>query len=104
VAAAVCFAVYGRPALATLLGRNQVLPELDTAILDEGYRAKAGYHYFTRGVAWVDEEARLRVRPTGPQGSGIASSMHEANCLIHLDEDETDPDPGQRVAIQWLAA
>jgi hypothetical protein len=30
--------------------------------------------------------------------------MHEANCLIHLDEDETDPDPGQRVAIQWLAA
>jgi molybdopterin molybdotransferase len=104
VAAAVCFVVYSRPALATLLGRNQVLPELDTAILDEGYRAKAGYHYFTRGVAWVDEEARLRVRPTGPQGSGIASSMHEANCLIHLDEDETDPDPGQRVAIQWLAA
>jgi len=102
VAAAVCFEVYGRPALAALLGRNAVLPKLDTAVLDEGYRAKAGYHYFTRGIAEVDGDARLRVRPTGPQGSGIASSMRDANCLIHLDEDNTDPKPGDRVSIQWL--
>jgi len=73
------------------------------AVLDEGYRAKAGYHYFTRGIAWVDDDAQLRVRPTGPQGSGIASSMRDANCLIHFNEDETDPEPGQRVSIQWLS-
>jgi molybdopterin molybdotransferase len=102
VAAAVCFEVYGRPALAALLGRKTVLPNLDIAVLDEGYRAKAGYHYFTRGTARVDGGARLRVRPTGPQGSGIATSMRDANCLIHLDEDATDPKPGQHVAIQWL--
>ena len=102
VAAAVCFEVYGRPVLAKLLGRQTVLPKRDTAVLDEGYRAKAGYHYFTRGIAWVDDAAQLRVRPTGPQGSGIASSMRDANCLIHLDEDATDPEPGQRVSIQWL--
>lgn len=103
VAAAVCFEVYGRPALAALLGRKAVLPTLDTAVLDEGYRAKTGYHYFTRGMAWVDDAAQLRVRPTGPQGSGIASSMRDANCLIHLDEDVADPEPGQHVSIQWLA-
>ncbi len=102
VAAAVCFEVYGRLALAALLGRATVLPSLDTAILAEGYRAKAGYHYFTRGIAWVNDTAQLRVRPTGPQGSGIASSMRDANCLIHLDEDATDPAPGQQVPIQWL--
>jgi len=103
VAAAVCFEVYGRPALANMLGRKAVLPDLDVAVLDEGYRAKAGYHYFTRGIAWVDDDAQLRVRPTGPQGSGIASSMRDANCLIHFNEDETDPEPGQRVSIQWLS-
>jgi molybdopterin molybdotransferase len=102
VAAAVCFEVYGRPALAKMLGRNTVLPTLDAAVLDEGYRAKAGYHYFTRGIARVDDDARLRVRPTGPQGSGIATSMRDANCLIHLDEAATDPEPGQHVSIQWL--
>jgi len=102
VAAAVCFEVYARPALAAMLGRSTVLPALDTAVLDAGYRAKAGYHYFTRGRAWVDDAAQLRVRPTGPQGSGIASSMRDANCLIHLDEDVTDPAPGQHVSIQWL--
>lgn len=102
VAAAVCFEVYGRPALAALLGRKKVLPALVTAVLDEGYRSKAGYHYFTRGIAWVDDAAQLRVRPTGPQGSGISSSMRDANCLIHLDEGTTDPAPGQRVSIQWL--
>jgi molybdopterin molybdotransferase len=85
-----------------MLGRNTVLPTLDAAVLDEGYRAKAGYHYFTRGIARVDDDARLRVRPTGPQGSGIATSMRDANCLIHLDEAATDPEPGQHVSIQWL--
>ena len=103
VAAAVCFEVYGRPALATMLGRSTVLPMLDTAVLDEGCRAKAGYHYFTRGVAWADDAGQLRVRPTGPQGSGIATSLRDANCLIHLNEDATDSEPGQRVTIQWLA-
>ena len=102
VAAAVCFEVYGRPALAKLLGRSAVLPTLDTAVLDEGYRSKAGYHYFTRGIARVDGDARLRVRPTGPQGSGIATSLRAANCLIHLDEEAPDPEPGQPVSIQWL--
>ena len=103
VAAAVCFEVYARPALATLLGRSEILPTLDTAVLDEGYRVKEGYHYLTRGVARVDDTGRLRVRTTGHQGSGISTSMRDANCLIHLDEDVVDPEPGRLVAIQWLS-
>lgn len=102
VAAAVCFEAYGRPALAAQLGRATVLPTLDVARLDEGYRAKEGYHYLTRGIARVDDEGRVRVRTTGPQGSGISTSLRDANCLIHLDEDTVDPAPGQQVAIQWL--
>ncbi len=102
VAAAVCFEAYARPALAALLGRREVLPPLHTAVLDEGYRVKKGYHYLTRGVARTDEAGQLRVRTTGPQGSGIATSMRDANCLIHLDEGTVDPEPGHLVSIQWL--
>ena len=103
VAAAVCFEAYARPILAAQLGRSAVLPTLDCAILDNGYRVKEGYHYLTRGIARVDDNARLRVRTTGPQGSGISTSMRDANCLIHLDEDTVDPEPGRLVAIQWLS-
>lgn len=102
VAAAVCFEVYVRPALAAMLGRSDVFPSLQTAVLEEGYRVKEGYHYFSRGIARVDETGRLLVRTTGHQGSGISSSMRDANCLIHLGEDVVDPEAGQRVSIQWL--
>lgn len=102
VAAAVCFEAYARPALAALLGQREVLPTLHTAVLDEGYRVKEGYHYLTRGVARTDDAGQVRVRTTGPQGSGIATSMRDANCLIHLDEDTVDPEPGHLVSIQWL--
>ncbi len=102
VAAAVCFEVYVRPALAAMLGRRTVLPPLQTAVLEEGYRVKEGYHYFSRGIAHADETGQLRVRTTGHQGSGISSSMRDANCLIHLDEDVVDPEAGRPVSIQWL--
>ena len=33
-----------------------------------------------------------RVRLTGPQGSGILSSLSQANCLVALDRVALDPE------------
>ena len=40
------------------------------------------------------------VRTTGPQGSGILSSMVAGNCLIVLDEDRGDVAPGELVEVE----
>ncbi len=104
VAAAVCFEAYVRPALARMLGRSVVQRPLHAATLTEPLRVKAGYHYFTRGRAQPNDEGCLEVHSAGPQGAGILSSLHRANCLIHLPEDVVDPQPGDRVQIEWLTA
>ena len=40
------------------------------------------------------------VRVTGPQGSGILTSMTQANCFIVLDEERGDVAPGERVRVE----
>ena len=41
-----------------------------------------------------------RQRTTGPQGSGILSSMVAGNCLIVLDEERGDVAAGERVLVE----
>ena len=46
--------------------------------------------------------AGYEVSTTGPQGSGILSSMVVANCLIILEEDRGDVSVGERVLVEPL--
>ena len=43
---------------------------------------------------------RWEVRTTGPQGSGILSSMVAGNCLIVLEEDRGDVAAGETVLVE----
>jgi molybdopterin molybdotransferase len=43
---------------------------------------------------------RWQVRTTGAQGSGILSSMADANCFIVLGPDQTSVAAGEPVAVQ----
>jgi molybdopterin molybdotransferase len=40
------------------------------------------------------------VTTTGPQGSGILTSMTQANCLIIIEEDAGDVAPGDSVWVE----
>jgi molybdopterin molybdotransferase len=42
------------------------------------------------------------VRTTGPQGSGILSSMVAGNCLVVLEEARGDVAPGESVLVELL--
>lgn len=101
VSSGICFEEYVRPALAYMLGRKEVFPELVTAVLSEPTPKKQGLHYFSRGEAFFTDKGILMVRDTGPQGSGIYSSMVRANCIIHLPEEVEDPETGTEVKIEW---
>ena len=53
-------------------------------------------------LVFDDSNGQLRVRTTGPQGSGILSSMADANCLIEIVPDQPGIAIGERVWIHPL--
>jgi molybdopterin molybdotransferase len=62
-------------------------------------RKRTGRREFKRGVlAYRDGD--WEVRTTGPQGSGILSSMVTGNCLIVLEEDRGDVAAGETVTVE----
>jgi molybdopterin molybdotransferase len=84
VAVMVTFLTLVRPALLQMMGaRPQPLPLLQ-AHSEQPLRKKAGRTEYQRGIVSTGPDGRLQVRTTGNQGSGVLSSMVQANGLIVL--------------------
>ncbi|MBI2494385.1 MAG: molybdopterin molybdotransferase MoeA [Candidatus Rokubacteria bacterium] len=99
VASMLAFMLFVRPALYKLAGRRRLFPDTYPATALEPMTKKAGRREFKRGVLSVNG-GRWEVRTTGPQGSGILSSMVAGNCLIVLEEDRGDVAPGETVLVE----
>jgi molybdopterin molybdotransferase len=99
VASMLTFMLFVRPALFKLAGRRQIFPETWEARAAEPMRKRTGRREFKRGILEFHDGA-WRVRTTGPQGSGILSSMVAGNCLIVLDEERGDVAPGECVLVE----
>ena len=56
---------------------------------------------FQRGVL-TRQDHDLVVTPTRSQGSGILSSMSEANCFIILEAEQGTIEPGDSVDVQYM--
>lgn len=84
VAVMVTFLALVRPALLQMMGATpKPLPLLQAHSL-EPMRKKAGRTEYQRGIVSTGPDGRLQVRTTGNQGSGVLSSMVQANGLIVL--------------------
>jgi molybdopterin molybdotransferase len=99
VASMLTFMLFVRPALFKLSGRRRLFAESFPARASEPLSKKRGRREYKRGVLTVRDGA-WEVRTTGPQGSGILSSMVAGNCLIVLDEDRGDVAPGEIVDVE----
>jgi molybdopterin molybdotransferase len=99
VAVMVTFYQIVRDALLTMAGATlQPTPVLH-ATSTVSIRKRPGRTEFQRGTAQRGADGRWRVVPTGSQGSGVLSSMSEANCFIVLAHDQPDVDAGDTVEI-----
>jgi molybdopterin molybdotransferase len=99
VASMLTFLLFVRPALYKLAGRSSLFPVLRPARAAEAMRKKPGRREFKRGVlTW--KAGQWEVRTTGPQGSGILSSMVAGNCLVVLEEERSDVGPGELVLVE----
>jgi molybdopterin molybdotransferase len=102
VASMLAFMLFVRPAIYKLAGRRRLFPEMAEATAVETMSKKKGRREFKRGVVhW--KNGRWEARTTGPQGSGILSSMAAGNCLIVLEEERGDVAVGETVLVEPFA-
>ncbi|MGF6777934.1 molybdopterin molybdotransferase MoeA [Paraburkholderia sp. GAS334] len=99
VAVMVTFYQIVREALIVMSGATVPPQPVITATSTQAIRKRAGRTEFQRGVATRDEYGQWRVTPTGSQGSGVLSSMSEANCFLMLAHEQSDIDAGDAVDI-----
>jgi molybdopterin molybdotransferase len=102
VASLLAFMLFVRPSLWKLGGRRRLTPTTWHARTTEPLRKRTGRREFKRGVLTYHDGA-WQVRTTGPQGSGILSSMVTGNCLIVLEEDRGDVAAGDMVLVEPFA-
>jgi len=103
VSSAISFLQYVRPALLKLQGASACFLPVVDARLEEAVSTREGFLFLLRGVLRVDPEAGgYLVRTTGPQGSGIMSSLSRANGLIVVPEDVSSLPEGSLVRVQLL--
>lgn len=58
---------------------------------------------YQRGIFYRDDKGELWVKPNGKQGSGIMSSIANANCYMLLEQQAGDVQQGESVKIQPFA-
>jgi molybdopterin molybdotransferase len=99
VASLLSFMLFVRPAIYKLAGRRTLFPQTWQARALEALPKKVGRTEYKRGILRFTGGA-WDVRTTGPQGSGILSSMVAGNCLIVLDEARGDVAAGELVTVE----
>jgi molybdopterin molybdotransferase len=65
----------------------------------ERMRKKPGRTEYQRGIVSSSSDGRLEVRTTGNQGSGVLSSMVQANGLIVLHHAQGTVEVGDEVDV-----
>jgi molybdopterin molybdotransferase len=103
VAVMVTFLAFVRPALLQMMGvRPQPAPLLRARSL-EAIRKKPGRTEYQRGTVSSAPDGTLQVCTTGNQGSGVLSSMVQANGLIVLHHNQGNVAPGDEVDVMMFS-
>jgi molybdopterin molybdotransferase len=97
VAVMATFYFFAREALLRLQGTTPNQLPMVRAISTDLIRKRPGRTEYQRGVLTYDTYGNAHVRLTGAQGSGILSSMSDANCMVVLAHDEADIQAGESV-------
>lgn len=90
------FYQFARPAILRMQGsRDILLPRIRARLIEAMENRGDRPHYIRAILTRVGEE--LVVTPTGPQGSGILTSMARGNCFMIIPKKTTCLEPGTLV-------
>lgn len=102
VAVMVTFLAFVRPALLRMMGAQATETVLLKAHSGEAMRKKAGRTEYQRGIVTRRADGSLEVRTTGNQGSGVLSSMVQANGLVVLHHAQGNVAVGDEVDVMMF--
>ena len=103
VSTMVTFELFVRPALRRLLGHPLPFRRTVPVVVEEPITLGPKLRHFLRAVVSANPDTgALRARLTGPQGSGILTSMARANALLIVPEDRPAVAPGEPLHAMLL--
>jgi molybdopterin molybdotransferase len=100
VSVMVSFEQFARPAILKMLGKTRLRKPTVEAILEEDVES-SGRRGFKRAVI-TKRDGEYYASVTGPQGSGVLTSMVKANGLAIIPEGIRQMGAGERVTVQML--
>ena len=97
----VSFELFVRPALLKMMGKNNLVKPTVEAIIEDTVKNDAGRRIYDRAII-EKRDGHYYARLTGPQGSGILTSMSLANGLVLIPEDKEIVNKGETVQALML--
>ena len=97
VSTMVTFDLFVRPAIRRLLGHERLFRRPVSVTLEEPVSIGARLTHFLRATVRPGDNGQLLARLTGPQGSGILTSMSRADALLIVPEERPRVEAGEHV-------
>jgi molybdopterin molybdotransferase len=101
VSCMVSFELFVRPALLKMMGKTNITKPTVSAIIEDNVKNDAGRRLYDRAIT-EKRNGKYYARLTGPQGSGVLSSMGLANSLVVIPEDKHEVRKGEIVQALML--
>jgi molybdopterin molybdotransferase len=97
----VSFELFVRPALLKMMGKKNLTKPTVEVIMEDSVKNDAGRRIYDRAII-EKRDGHYYARLTGPQGSGILTSMSLANGLVLIPEEITKVNKGDTVQALML--
>ncbi len=101
VSSMISFELFARPAIFKMMGRSNWQRPTLRVIIEDGIANRDGRRIFARAVV-RERNGRYYASLTGPQGSGVLTSMMVANALVVVPEDVPEARPGDELTAMML--
>ena len=101
VSSMISFELFARPAIFKMMGRSGWERPTLRAVVEGRIVNRDGRRIFARAVV-RERDGRYYASLTGPQGSGILTSMVVANALAIVPEDVAAVEPGEEATVMML--
>ena len=101
VSAMITFELFARPAIFKMMGKQNRNRPIIQCTMEDALKNQDGRRIYAR-VRVMQRDGQYFARLTGPQGSGILTSMAQANALAIISEDITQVREGDRVPVMLL--
>ncbi len=99
----VSFELFVRPALLKMMGKSNLVKPTVEAIIENTIKNDAGRRIYDRAII-QKRDGHYYAKLTGPQGSGILTSMSLANGLVLIPEEVAQVNKGdivQALMLDW---